>query len=350
MKRNSLLKISRGILLSLISLIQFSCISPTKVTRATQNDYWLGVHVLLDSKDAVKNLKDEIPALAINGVNLVITEIDYNFEFQSHPELRGKGHITKDEIKDLLEVCNKNKILLVPEFQCLGHQSLEKETFPLLAKYQQFDETPNQYPNNDSIYYRSWCPLHPDINPIIFDLFSELIDAFNASILHVGMDEVFLIGSEFCPRCKGKNPADLFAKAVNDYHKFLSEHNVEMMMWGDRLLNSGATGYNMYESSANYTHQAINKIPNDIIICDWHYELQNDYPSIPVFLEKGFRVLPSSWQDTLSAEALINYSLKFDSKNMLGHLCCTWNSPAASKISQYPTIQIAAKKLRRVIP
>jgi hypothetical protein len=350
MKKILFFKITAKILVSFFLIIQFSCTSQTKITRSTQNDYWLGIHVLLESNAAVESIKSEIPALAKNGVNFLITEINYNFEFQSHPELRGNGHITKIEIQELLKECKEKKILLIPEFQCLGHQSWAKTTFPLLIKYPQFDETPGQYLNNDSIYCRSWCPLHPDINPIIFDLFSELIDAFDASVMHVGMDEVFLIGSEFCPRCNGKNQAELFAKAVNDYYKYLSDHNVEMMMWGDRLLDSKSTGYNIWESSANNTYQAINMIPNDIIICDWHYELQNDYPSIPLFLEKGFRILPASWRDTLASEAIIKFSKKYDSQNMLGHLCTTWSSPEVEKISQYPTIQIAAKNLKINVP
>jgi hypothetical protein len=348
MSGKKLIKNLIKILFALFLLIQFSCAGPAKLVRTSKEEFWLGIHVLMDTKDAFHVLIGEIPSLAKNGINLLITEIDYNYEYQSHPKLRGYGHITKEEIKNLLQVCKENHILLIPQFQCLGHQSWAKETFPLLINYPQFDETPNQFPNNDSIYCRSWCPLHPDINPIIFDLLTELIDAFEAKVFHVGMDEVFLIASDFCPRCKGKNPAELFAKAVNDYYNFLSARNIEMMMWGDRLLDTTSTGYSLWEASANNTHQAIDLIPKDIIICDWHYGQQTEYPSIPIFLNKGFRVLPSSWNDSLASEALLNYSLKFYSQNMLGHLCTTWSRPVVGETSKYPTIKIVAKKLQRI--
>ena len=72
----------------------------------------------------------------------------------------------------------------------------------------------------------------------------ELADAFEADAFHVGMDEVFLIGSEHCPRCKGGDPARLFAKAVNDLHRHIvKERNLELLLWGDRLLPAKELGY-----------------------------------------------------------------------------------------------------------
>ena len=49
----------------------------------------------------------------------------------------------------------------------------------------------------------------------------EIIDAFRVDAFHVGMDEVFLLGSDFSPSTKGKDPGELFAKAVNDIHNHL---------------------------------------------------------------------------------------------------------------------------------
>jgi hypothetical protein len=343
------LNYSKKFFIVMFILLQFDCAGPTRLVRTSKEEYWLGVHVLMDTKDALYTLIGEIPDLSNNGVNLLITEIDYNYEFQSHPELRGKGRITREEIKSLLKVCRENSIVLVPEFQCLGHQSWEKETFPLLKTYPHFDETPNQFPDNEGIYCRSWCPQNPDVNPIIFDLLNELIEAFEATAFHVGMDEVFLIASDFCPRCKGKNPAEIFAKAVNDYFVFLKDHSVEMMMWGDRLTDTASTNYSLWEASANNTQAAIDLISKDIIICDWHYGNQAEYPSIPIFLTKGFRVLPASWKDSLAFESLIDYSLNFKSENLLGHLCTTWSQPVKNETSQFPTINLAAKKLHRNI-
>ncbi|MHC4542360.1 MAG: family 20 glycosylhydrolase, partial [Planctomycetota bacterium] len=181
-------------------------------------------------------------------------------------------------------------------FQCLGHQSWKASNAPLLTKYPQFDETPGMYSKNESIYCRSWCPLHPEVNKVVFALMDELIEVFEADALHVGMDEVFLIGEDDCPRCKGRDKAELFAKAVNDYYNHLVRgHKIEMLMWGDRLIDASKYNYGKWEASANDTARAIDMISKDIIICDWHYELRPAYESVPMFLEKGFRVWPASY-------------------------------------------------------
>jgi Glycosyl hydrolase family 20, catalytic domain len=312
---------------------------------------WLGLHVLVENKPAAEAVISELPALAKIGLNLLVFEIDYNYEYVSHPELRGDDPITRETVKKIVAMCRDLKIRLIPEFQSLGHQSWEGKTFSLLTKYPQLDETPGQFPGNKDIYCRSWCPLHPDLNPIIFALYDELIEVFEADALHVGMDEVFLIGSEFCPRCKGKNPAELFAKSVNDIHEHLvKERGVEMLMWADRFLDGAATGYGEWEASMNKTYPAIDLVPKDIIMCDWHYERMKSYPSVPLFLSKGFRVLPTSFRDAKQTKKLIDFSLAFPSERMLGHLCTIWHAPEAGKTATWPPLVAAAKKLRELQP
>jgi len=310
---------------------------------------WFGLHVLIESKPAAEALITELPGLAKAGINLLIFEVDYNYEYVSHPELRGDDPITRETVKKVVAMCREYKIRLIPEFQSLGHQSWAEKTYALLTKYPEFDETPGQFPGNKDIYCRSWCPLHPDLNPIIFALFDELIEVFESDALHVGMDEVFLIGSEFCPRCKGRDPAELFAKSVNDcYQHLVKERGVEMLIWGDRFLDGATTGYGEWEASMNKTDPAIDLVPKDIIICDWHYERMKSYPSIPLFLSKGFRVLPTSFRDPKQTKKLLDFSLAFPSERMLGHLCTIWHAPEAGKTAKWPPLLAAAKKLRKL--
>jgi len=315
---------------------------------APRSEYWMGLHVLIQTKQAAEVLERELPGFAAAGINVIIAEVDYNYEFEAHPELRGRDPISKEQVKRLVRLCRKHQVKLIPQFQALGHQSWAKSTFPLLTQYPQFDETPGLYPHNDGIYCRSWCPLHPEVNPIVFQLCDELLEAFEAKALHVGMDEVLLIGENSCPRCKGKNRAELFAKAIKDFHEHLvKKRGVEMLMWGDRLLDSASIGYAGWEAAENGTAPAIDMIPKDIIICDWHYGKRDDYPSIPLFLEKGFRVLPTSWRDAEAAAALVDFSLKFGSdKRMLGHLCTLWRAPKDGESAENPAIRIATQRLK----
>ncbi|MFC1735327.1 family 20 glycosylhydrolase [Candidatus Hydrogenedentota bacterium] len=323
----------------------------SSVTRDKRPEPWRAVSFMYPQKEGLPYLKRAITeTLAPAGVNTIILVIEYWYEFDSHPELREQGAMSFDEARELADLCRKNGIRLIPHFNCLGHQSGGKHTRPLLVKYPEFDETPEIPSDNSTIYARSWCPLHPELNKLVFDLFDDLIDAFQAEYFHVGMDEVFLIGNKKCSRCKGKDRAELYAKAVNDYHEYLvGKKGLTMMMWGDRLVNSDAMGYGMYEGSQNHTEAAIDLIPKDIIICDWHYGMMVEYPSIPLFLEKGFRVLPASFDDTRAAIGLRYYASRYKSKRMLGHLCTTWDpapNPVKALLKDKASRDLGAEALR----
>ena len=170
-------------------------------------------------------------------------------------------------------------------------------------------------------------PIQPRREPGRISLLDELIDAFDADALHVGMDEVFLIGNEKCPRCKGKDVGELFAGVVNALHQHLvKDKGVEMLMWGDRLLDAGKFSYGSWEASKTGSHRAIDQIPKDIIICDWHYERRADYPSVRFFQQQGFRVLPSPWKNPDAGVAFIRCARKDATERMLGVLFTGWSA------------------------
>lgn len=316
--------------------------SASHALPAANSQSWRGLHVLMTSQNKTQQLTKVVGELAKLRINVIVAEINYGYEFRSHPELRAKNPSKKTQIKKLLAECSKHNVRLIPQFQCLGHQSWREQNFPLLVKYPQFDENLARYEKNQKIYCRSWCPLHPEVNRIVFDLMDELIDAFGADAIHVGMDEVFLIGQDGCPRCRGKDKATLFAKAVNDYHKHLvKKHKIEMLMWGDRLIDAAKINYGKWEASANGTAGAIDMIPKDIIICDWHYEIRDKYESIPMFLKKGFRVWPAGWKKLEATRALVEYSRNLNNRRMLGHLNTTWGAVPIKDLTKFEPLLYA---------
>ena len=339
--------ISILLLLGTITICARCYAGTAKSTINPPGGQWHGLHLTSYQSDRdLEGLEKQIPGLAEMGINVLILEVNYGFEFKSHPELRmGRTPITRDGARGLVKTCRENGIRLIPQFNCLGHQSWKKRTFPLLAKYPELDMTPGAFEGNEGLYCREWDPLNPKVNEIIFPMLDELLDAFDADAMHVGMDEVFLIGSEHSPSTKGKNPAKVFAKAVNDLHEHLvKQRGVQMLMWGDRLIDGNVYKYGKWESSVYGTAVAIDMVPKDIIICDWHYELRESYPSVPMFLEKGFRVLPAGWKNVDATKALIQYSRDQKNPNMLGHLFTTWSG--RRQWSEFPPLVEGLKLLR----
>jgi Glycosyl hydrolase family 20, catalytic domain len=302
----------------------------------TANEPWRAMHVIsYRSDDALDRLGEQLPQLAKMGLNCLILEVNYGFEFESHPELRQSEHpITKAGAQKLLAKCRENGIELVPQFMCLGHQSWSGNTFPLLTKYPELDLTPGAFPGNKGLYCREWDPMNPKTNEIAFALIDEIADAFEARAFHVGMDEVFLLKSEHAPSTKDLDPADVFAKAVTDIHSHVvGKRGLTMLMWADRLIDGKATDFGEWEGSEVGTAPAIDKIPKDIILCPWHYELRKnkEYGSLPIFMEKGFRILPASWNKTEPTLDLIRYAQSHQTDGRLvGHIFTTWGNRSRS--------------------
>lgn len=254
--------------------------------------------------------------LAPRQVNTLILRVDYNYQFTSHPELRESSALSKEQVKKIVAACRQSKIRIIPQINLLGHQSWAGTTSNLLRVYPEFDETPEvkmpenyKWPNADSLYCKSYCPLHPKVHNVVFSLVDEIVEVFETDAFHAGMDEVFYIGSPKCPRCRGKDKASLFAGEVTRIRDHLAKSGRELWIWGDRLIDGYATGIGMWEGSHNNTHQAIDMIPKDVVINDWHYE-RADKTAV-YFAMKGFRVATCPWRNPSLAVTQLNDMVGF---------------------------------------
>jgi N-acetyl-beta-hexosaminidase len=289
--------------------------------------------------------------LAPRRVNTLIVQIEYHYQFKTHPELTDSFALSKAAIKKIVSVCKKNNIRVIPQINLLGHQSWANHTGKLLRVYPQFDETPDikmpekyVWPNPDNLYCRSYCPLHPDLHPVLFDVIDELCEVFESNAFHAGMDEVFFIGDDKCPRCGGRDKAELFAGEVRIIHDHLLQKGREMWIWGDRLLDGKTTGLGEWEASFNNTYRAIDMIPKDVVICDWHYD-RADKTAI-YFAMKGFRVITCPWRQPTTAIIQLNDMLSFRREStqemngrFLGIMATTWSRTSSFLNNYYTDLQ-----------
>jgi len=273
--------------LAFLPLIPMIAATPTPPVR--------GLHLMAPAPEdvplAVRFIKEALPK---EGVNVLVLEFDYRYQFTKRPEVAEPGGLSSNDVRALAAAAKDAGVQLIPEINLLGHQSWARSTGALLKAHPEFDETPGKYPDNQGIYCRSYCPLHPRVHDVVFDLIDELADAAGADAFHVGMDEVFLLGEDDCPRCKGKDKAELFAREVTALHDHLAASKRTMWMWGDRFLDGESTGIGKWEASLINTRRAIDLVPKDIVICDWHYD--RALPTTEHFAVEGFPVLACPWR------------------------------------------------------
>ena len=282
-------------------------------------------------------------------VNTLVMLIDYKYEFKSHPELTGENALSKNDIKKIVKACQDGGIRIIPQINLLGHQSWFQRVGQLLKAYPEFNETPwvptgegsgeLKWPNEWGLYCLSYCPLHPDLHKVLFDAIDEIVDVFETDAFHAGMDEVFYLGDDKCPRCSGRDKAELFAGEVTKVRNHLAQNGVELWIWGDRLIDAKTTGIGFWEASYNNTHRAIDMIPKDVVINDWHYERPD--PTAAYFALKGFRVITCPWRfpevTKKQLEIMVDlkkYATPAVKGNYMGMLHTTWTG-AENFIDQY---------------
>ncbi|WP_153800586.1 family 20 glycosylhydrolase [Foetidibacter luteolus] len=291
----------------------------------------------------VKFINEE---LAPRKVNTLVLRVDFNYQFQRHPELRDSIALSSADVKKLVTACQSHQVAIIPQINLLGHQSWASKTNNLLKVYPQFDETPHvkmpekyEWPNADGLYCKSYCPLHPEVHKLVFELMDEICDAFEAKAFHAGMDEVFYIGDDKCPRCGGRDKAELFAGEVRTLQYHLAQNGRRLWIWGDRLLDGKTTGLGMWEASFNNTHRAVDLIPKEVMICDWHYERADKTPVY--FAMKGLNVITCPWRvpnlAVTQTEDMVNFrqqSTKEMKGNFQGMMQTVW-SDAGSFLSGF---------------
>ena len=274
--------------------------------------------------------------LASRGFNMIVMQVRYRYKFSSHPEVWGYDPLSSEDVKRLLAVCRKNNIKLVPKMNLIGHQSgLHNEptdgilhghnkVLPdicdgLLRAYPDFDE---QRGLKEILYSRSICLSSREALSVVCRLIDELMDVFEADMIHIGCDEVFNAG--LCPECSKKSRAELISSWINLLNDHIKKRGGVSLIWGDRLLSAADTGYNRWEASDDGSSPAIDMLSKDIIICDWHYDKYEKYESVDIFARAGFRIMISPWRDKGNLEAFLDYAKKHDAGHINGILMTTW--------------------------
>ncbi len=253
--------------------------------------------------------------LAPRQVNTLVLRVEYKYKFKSHPELIDTLALSKRELRKIVKACKKNNIRVIPLIDLLGHQSGARGPGRLLRVYPQFDETPAPKIKDttkvilNGFNMKSYCPLHPDVHKVLFDVVDEICGIFESDAFHAGMDEVFDLGNDKCRRCAGRDKAELFAGEVRTIRDHLAGNGRVMWMWGDRLLDGKTTGMGRWEASYINTHRAVDLIPKDVVICDWHYERPDLSPVY--FAMKGLSVMTCPWRNPGSAVQQIDDMVRF---------------------------------------
>jgi len=281
---------------------------------------------------AVPEAKRIVDVLAALKLNWIAFQIDNRMQYTRDPDLGRPGAPTKDEWKDLVRYAEDRLFEVIPMTQCWSHFAY----FLGKPKYRHLAEIPNP-PKEARRKFWNYCPRNPDTHRMLFGMIEEQLECFpNARYFHCGLDEIRFEPIGVCPRCKGTPGWELLAEEVKRLHDFLAGKHLTMCMWGDQLLveHNGGPPYD--------TAKALPSVPRDVVIFDWHYGVQDDYPSVAFFRRNGFPVVACGWYEPLD---VMNLSRTAWKQRALGYGGTTWYSIAriADEIRLMTAIPLTAE-------
>lgn len=222
------------------------------------------------TRETLFRLVDLLSSLKYNHFQLYI---EHTFWFAHHPEISaGSDPLTPDDILALDHYCRERHVEFVPNLQSFGHQRR------LLSL--------PQYAHLDEVGWRwSLTPAREETYQLLDELYADFLPNFTSSWFNVDCDETWDLGTgQSKPLARELGKGRLYLRHILRLRDLAARYGRRIMIWADILL---------------HYPELVAELPEDILLLDWHYEAQEQYPTAALLgsLGRAFWVCPgtSSW-------------------------------------------------------
>jgi hypothetical protein len=248
------------------------------------------------------------------GFNTLIIQLREGARPDSAPWTPQNDAIDREGLRDVIAHARALGLKVIPEIKLLTHQE----------KFFQ-----DNYP--DLMFNKvTYDPRNPRTYEVVHRLLNEVIDLFEPPAIHIGHDEVVGWNERHAEIVLAEGdrslPAELFLQDVLALHVFLKNRGIETWIWGDALVAPsefpGMLQRHLHGGLPGYGKALRDKLPRDIVICDWHYfDRQREFPTIATLRTEGFRVLGSTFHQSSTIE---NFSRSASRNGAIGMIATTW--------------------------
>ena len=280
-----------------------------------------GVHLCWFPETELRSIERSIRLAAYYKFNYVVLEFWGVFPFDANPSLNwAEFHTTKEDVRWLVNLGRELGVELIPQLNLFGHAPGARVAS---GKHTILDNHPEMEPLFEPDGW-TWNIYNPATRDLLSACVMELYETFDhPSYFHIGGDEADSAGTSLIGRRKG-NYGDALADWLIYFHDLLQEKNCRMMMWHDMLIPSSEfAGYTALGNAK--TQGVVDKLPRDILICDWQYDAPKEketWPTTSWFMDKGFDVIPCPWRNVKGIQSLGKTAVD---RKCFGLLCTTWH-------------------------
>jgi hypothetical protein len=266
------------------------------------------------------------------GFSDLVFEVGRAFPYRSHPRVAAPWAYGRDDWRRMLGEARACGLGVIPEYNSLGHQ---RES-GLGAAYPDLCEDPG-----------CWCldVDHPRTLPALQEIIGELLEFFEPSAFHLGLDEADVPSRPqtfACPRNgRARDGAELLGRLIRTLHGFLAGRRVRTMMWADMLFYRPE--HNSQNGRRTGAWRAIRELPRDIVLFDWSYFPVPSYGSTEYLLGEGFPVVGATWHIPQAVASFARYGA---ARGLDGLCATTWAPPTFRAIPAICTL-MAGRLFRR---
>lgn len=248
--------------------------------------------------ERARGFVNEAQAAGFTAVQVLLTD---GVQFEHAPWKPLSNAWTKAEFLSWVAYARAHGLEVIPEIKLLTHQEkFFQRHFPNLM----FNSV-------------SYDPRKEATYAVVLPFLDELIQALHPRAIHIGHDEAFgwTVGqvSKWLKLGEVMIPADLFLRDVIRIHDYLSGKSVDTWMWADMVLSPaefpGAPTRYLHGIAAGYGKPLRDRLPRDIVMCDWHYDEEGNVPSMAVMQGEGFRVIGATWKREATTRNFSRYAL-----------------------------------------
>jgi len=274
---------------------------------------WRIVHFELRalSQEAARSIVDTAKDSGFNAIQVRITD---GVALENAPWTPRKDAWSKKEFMAWVAYTRSRGMEIIPEVALLTHQELFLQG------------------NQPGLMFNAvtYDPRKEETYRLALPLLDEIIDVIHPKIMHIGHDEVVGWDKPHAKKVLKPGeiylPANLFLQDVLRLHDYLKAKGVDTWMWGDMLLSPdefpSMLARHLHGGLPGYGKRLRDKLPKDIVICDWHYfDDQDNFQSLSVMQSEGFKVIGATWK---TESAIRNFSRYARDNEGYGMMATTW--------------------------
>jgi hypothetical protein len=256
------------------------------------------VHFYVDKTSPVSHRRLIERIFSRYKYNHLLIEAERGVIWDSAPDIKYPYSAAKSDIKPLVQFAKDHYLKITPDIASLGHCDWIFKN----KNYWDFVE--------DSTSPHVYCPLNPKSYNFIFNIFDECYELFGEQPwFHIGHDEHDMYHTfpthEYCKQIGNEK---LYYADTIYLRNYWKNKGVRTLMWGDIFFKPSF-------------QELVPFLPKDILICDWHYGDQLEYPSLDMFQAAGLDVLGCTWYSPRNIAWFSQYAAH---RKALGMMYTTW--------------------------